>query len=406
MRVVWLHTDLRIYWPARLDALGTALQARGDELHVVEIASQGSPYDFAGVGATDPTRRWSVLFEGRSVRSLSPRQMTGAVATWLANANPDVVAAGGIAFPSGAATVRWCRANRRGVIIFDNVRSEDVPRGVIVNAIKRRIYANVDAMLIPGPSHVESYLGWGLSLERLFYGLQAIDSQRFAEVAASTREKADEVRTTHKLPWRYFLGVGRLITQKNWEMVIRAYAAYRQETPEDPWGLVLIGDGEDMVRLQDIAKGVGADGIEMRGTVTGLSLSEHYALASCFVLPSYGETWGLVVNEAMASGLPVLVSDRCGCASTLVEKGVNGWTFAPDDVGELARLMVGIAKRSPSELRAMGRESERIISQWSMARFVDGALGAIDACREVRRGYRSWLDRAVISMWNGRYRPV
>ena len=68
-------------------------------------------------------------------------------------------------------------------------------------------------------------------------------------------------------------------------------------------------------------------------------LKPFYHNASWFILPSrFGETWGLVVNEAMASGLPVLVSEQSGCASTLVKKGINGYTFSPNDENGLSDL--------------------------------------------------------------------
>ena len=403
MRIVWLHTDLRLYWPARLAGLNAALRARGDELHVIEVATAGSPYDFEGHQSRPD---WSVLFQGRDIHTLAPRQVTGAVMLRLNEVKPDIVAAGGIAFSSGAAAVRWCRDNHRGVVIFDDARIQDVPRSSIVNMIKRRIYMNVDAMFVPAMSHLETCATWGFDRERVFFGVDVVDNAWFAAHVKDARANCDGLRASMKLPARFFLGVGRLIAKKNWSALIAAYARYLTLTKGDALGLVFVGDGPERERLESYAVSLGLSDVRFAGTVVGAALCDYYGLAECFVLPSYGETWGLVVNEAMACGLPVLVSDRCGCAKTLVEEGVNGWTFSPADSDGLARLMLRVASQSQNELMAMGRESERIISDWSLDRFVSGAVAAIDACRDVRRGYRSLLDRAIINLWNGRYRPV
>ena len=93
-------------------------------------------------------------------------------------------------------------------------------------------------------------------------------------------------------------------------------------------------------------------------------LKTIYRNATFFILPSkYGETWGLVVNEAMASRLPVLVSNQAGCASTLVKKGVNGFTFSPDNINELSELLYRMDKLTDQIRNEMGQKSREIISE-------------------------------------------
>jgi glycosyltransferase involved in cell wall biosynthesis len=101
-------------------------------------------------------------------------------------------------------------------------------------------------------------------------------------------------------------------------------------------------------------------------------LPRFYAHAGAFVHASTTEQWGLVVNEAMASGLPVLVSNLCGCAPELVVEGINGFTFDPRDVDELARGMRRIASMDESERAGLASAGQRRVSAWGLERFAAG----------------------------------
>jgi len=106
-------------------------------------------------------------------------------------------------------------------------------------------------------------------------------------------------------------------------------------------------------------------------------LPAYYANAGAFIHASTTEQWGLVVNEAMASGLPVLVSNRCGCAMDLVKEDLNGWTFDPNDLTQLAQFMVKMSTDEERRLE-MGRASPGIISEWDTNRFFSGLSAAVD----------------------------
>jgi glycosyltransferase involved in cell wall biosynthesis len=128
--------------------------------------------------------------------------------------------------------------------------------------------------------------------------------------------------------------------------------------------LVIVGSGPWEQRLKKIAQSKNLKGICWPGFKQVDELPAYYALASCFVLPSVSEPWGLVVNEAMACGLPVLVSDRCGAAGDLVFPGINGYVFDPFDAAGLARLMQCM---SAGELnrKEMGQASKRLVANYT-----------------------------------------
>lgn len=373
----------------------------------MEIAGKGSPYTFDTKVHSDEHLSWCVLFpEGDLVR-MQGREMAKAVEQKLKELGPDVVMAGGIAFSSGAAAVRWARQNRRGVIIFDNVRGEDVPRSALTEFVKHRLYANVDAMLIPAESHIRSFVQWGVPRTQLYFGLNVVDNAVFSFRTAVFRPSTEEFRRRNGLPLRFFLGVGRQVAKKNWLMCLEAYRHYRHHCPVCPWGLVLVGDGPERKELEVMIRDRAIPDVQLPGPIHGDALIAYYAAAGALVLPSlYGETWGLVVNEAMACGLPVLVSEQCGCAETLVHNGINGWRFSPDRPEELTEHMLQISGLSDQDYQKMVSASQELIRPWGIERFVEGAMAAIDACRDVTRGFTSRFDRLLISLWNGRFRPT
>ena len=200
----------------------------------------------------------------------------------------------------------------------------------------------------------------GMPRERIFLGYDAVDNDyftkgaataRIAEREARKRGELSEVRIRYALPARYFLASARLIEKKNLPRLIDAYARYRSLARNEPWDLVLLGDGPLRPALCSQLHALGLDAsVHLPGFIQYEELPVYYGLAETFVHASTTEQWGLVVNEAMASGLPVLVSNRCGCASDLVKEGENGIIFDPYKTDVIAWVMLGVAKmRKPRE---------------------------------------------------------
>jgi 1,2-diacylglycerol 3-alpha-glucosyltransferase len=408
LRVAAVHTSFSLYWPARLNALSRKLQENGTELHVIEVTADPGPYSFArGPSLLELNGRIKQLFGDMAIASLKSPAIASRVWDALESLKPDVVVAGAIAFTPGATAVRWCRSRRRGVVVMDDARLSDVPRSAAVNAIKRRIYANVDAMFVPAPSHLDMCQFFGFDPDSVFYGVDVVDNERLQSQVKSHRSSALRRVRDHELPRQFFVGVGRQVPKKNWPFLIDAYAAYRAAAGNAAWDLVLVGEGPDRALIESQIAGAMTAGVHLLPFLTPDEISIVYAGATSLVLPSlFGETWGLVVNEAMACGLPVLVSDQCGCASTLVKPDVNGWTFSPTDQAELTSLLTRISSRDAAVVEQMGAASLQIIADWSLNRFSDGAFAAIQWCAPIRRGFASIADRVLFSIWKGRFRPT
>ena len=123
----------------------------------------------------------------------------------------------------------------------------------------------------------------------------------------------------------------------------------------------------------------------------------YYALADAYVQPSTVEQWGLAVNEAMAAGLPVLVSEYCGCARDLVQVGQNGFVFDPYQESQLTRFMLEVSSSS-CDRTAMGRSSQAIISRWTPDTFAQNLVRAADTACSKPRSRKAWADRLLLKL--------
>jgi glycosyltransferase involved in cell wall biosynthesis len=124
-------------------------------------------------------------------------------------------------------------------------------------------------------------------------------------------------------------------------------------------------------------------------------LPAYYGLAGAYIQASTTEQWGLVVNEAMAAGLPVIISNRCGCAPDLVEEGRNGYTFDPYDLDALAGLLRKIAA-DDCDRAAMGQASREIIARWTPQTFAENLGKAAEAALNAPRPQANLLDKALL----------
>ena len=148
-------------------------------------------------------------------------------------------------------------------------------------------------------------------------------------------------------------------------MLLRAFAKVRQNSDRPRMVLKLVGYGPLEDSLRQLALDLGIAGlVEFAGKAWQAELPQIYRSADVFILPSAREAWGLVVNEAMLSGLPVVVSDRCGCAVDLVT-AETGWTFSPHDEGELVNVLSRVASTPRAQLERMGSVARTLSSEYS-----------------------------------------
>jgi glycosyltransferase involved in cell wall biosynthesis len=306
---------------------------------------------------------------------------------------PDAVAVPGWGYIDALAALQWSLLHRVPVVCMSDSMARDERRRWWKEIVKRRFIRCYSAALVAGTPHADYLVHLGMSADWIFQGYDAVDNEYFAQGAKEVRSQKSEVRRRCGLPEKYFLVPRRFIWEKNLARLLEAYALYRKKSEARSqksevgktkiWDLVLVGDGPLQSSILNFRSSLGLDAcVHMPGFKQYKELPDYYGLASTVILPSVSETWGLVVNEAMASGLPVLVSSRCGCAKDLVQEGVNGFTFDPFNVEELAELMLKVSAVN-FPLSAFGSQSQRIISNWGPERFAAGLKSAVDKAIEV-----------------------
>lgn len=332
---------------------------------VIELAASTSVYPW-GADKSSFEEDLETIEQGE-ISQLSKRRLIQGLLARLESLQPDVIAITGYSDPWMRAAARWAKRRRRGVILMFATTAGDRPRTFWRESLKRWwIGRYVDAGLVGGTRQRAYLEQLGLSPSRIWEGYNVVDNEFIAREVGNIQSTGRSAGAD--VPPDSFLYVGRLAPEKNLSGLLTAYGKYREEAA-NPRDLVLVGDGPLRNELGELAKKLRLQGIRFFGAQPFEQLPAFYALARCLVLPSLSEPWGLVVNEAMASGLPVLVSERCGCSPDLIQEGVNGYTFDPYDHEQLAALLERMTNLSEDDLAEMGRASQLIIRDYSPERW-------------------------------------
>ncbi len=428
MRLAVLFDNFGPYHRARLQAASAEV-----ELVAVQTAKQSAEYAWQSE-AQAAAFRVVTLFASGTSGQVTASELSARISSCLAQLRPKVVAVPGWSSPAAFAALRWCLLNRVPVVAMSESTAWDERRVGWKEWVKRQLVGGFSAALVGGTPHADYLAQLGMPRERIFLGYDVVDNGYFQTNAETLKSETlpgeiggaisrakeplkEEVRKKHGLPERYFLASARFIEKKNLPRLIEAYAIYREKAeklkPEKlkagapssdlrppssaPWSLVLLGDGALRPELERLISDLGLQSsISLPGFKQYPDLPAYYGCASAFIHASTTEQWGLVVNEAMASGLPVLVSKRCGCAADLVQDGVNGFTFDPYGVEAMAQAMMRISAFQDVSLSEFGDASRRIISEWGPARFASGFKQAVAKTLEVGPTKPAVLRRVLL----------
>ena len=387
------------YQTARL----VAAQQLIPRLTIIEISGVGS-YNIPGWRAPEADQLPFVqsLFRNKTFHEIGTAELRRELHAHLSahKAGIDSVAILGWGNRDALCALEWAAGNGVPVITMSESQIIDEVRSSWKEAIKRQLVGCFSAGLAGGTSHAAYLVELGLPADTVFLGYDVVDNNFFANGAQKVRESEGKDENASGLPENFFLASARFIGKKNLSRLVEAYARYRHLTlPSEPWSLVLLGDGPLRETIESQISALGLhDNVVLPGFKQYLELPAYYGRARAFIHASTAEQWGLVVNEAMACGLPVLVSNRCGCAADLVKDGVNGFTFDPFNVEEMAKCMAKLSSSDRAGFSGMAAASLRIVAEWGPKRFAEGFLAATRKALETGARGGSFVQRLLLRL--------
>ena len=386
LAVVW--PDFNFYHIARFRALHEKL---GNRLLGIEL--------IGGVG-DDETTQWRyskrdglpivTLFPHKDMRGLSRKALGRAIVDKLKEWRADIIFVNGYSTPELRIVIDWAYKNNKRCFTFFESKKDDFKRFFISEYFKKRIVTKLSGAICGGKLHREYLTELGMPEENIFFGYNVIDNNFFKEKSFLAQENAELNRKEYGLPKNYFVTSSRLIKKKNLSRLLDAYKAYRKrfnaaksrvssETDDKiPWGLVLCGAGTEGAFLEKKVKREKIKGVNFAGPKEPKELALHYGLASAFILASTREQWGLAINEAMASGLPILATNIAGASRELVEDGINGYKFNPLDKNRLSELMLDMTCLDEAKRLEMRKNNQERISSYSPEYFAENIIKAIE----------------------------
>jgi glycosyltransferase involved in cell wall biosynthesis len=274
------------------------------------------------------------------------------------------------------AAALWARSHGRESVLMTESTAFDHVRVARKELLKMLVIRSLFGWAVAGgKAHVAYLRQLGFPEHRIVGRYDVVDNATISEGVSLARDGGEP---PCGLTRPYFLYVGRLSEEKNVGALLESWEAYRREG--GTWPLILVGDGPERERLRDrAARSIAPEEVFLAGLKSSCEVIPFYAFAGCFVLPSSREPWGLVVNEAMAAGLPVLVSNRCGCCADLVEEGSNGMTFDPHDGAAIARQLHAVEQLTEEQRRRMGQRSRERIDSYTPRAFGDSVASILEA---------------------------
>jgi len=360
-----------------------ALASQSDiELDVVLLAEQEANRQWR-VQMANPSFSCRVLpgVHGFVARRELHLHLNWGVRRAIRRTHPDVLIVSGYDNLAYWLALLWSRVYGIPLVLWfeSSLLSAKHRRGIIAGA-KRFFVRRADAYVAFGTKAAECLMALGANLKTVFTGPNTVNMEWYRDRSTEVRQGPSFPNLRSSYPEVMLLYVGQLIERKNLTRLLDALGRLADPTI----GLFLVGSGPMEPELRALCHSHGVRNVFFEGFKQQAELLQYYALADALVLPSTTEVWGLVVNEALASGLYVLCSNRAGAAYDLIKEGWNGRTFDPYNVDQLADL-IRETKDQIQEIRERRDAiSEHACREFSIERSAKAFLDAIRAVMEER----------------------
>ncbi len=369
LKIAVVFTNYGPYHIARVSALYQHCHRIGWDVVGIELARSEAEYAWKTNLKNIPFPLISVI-KDRQREEVNNYYLLPKLYSFLTKIKPDVVLIAGYFESAMIATLFWSLWHGKLPILLSETTETDFSRSWWRETLKRRLITSYKSALVGGKPQKRYLMKLGIPEEAIFSGYDVVGNDVF---------HPDKIKSlAPPLENPYFLTINRFIPKKNLPFLISAYANYRQIAKGKVWDLVLCGDGEMRSQIEQQIDKLGLNQyIHLTGFLQQKEMLPYFAHAGCFIHASTHEQWGLVVNEAMAAGLPVLVSNRCGCFEDLVVEGINGFGFDPYNNQQLTNLMHKISS-DEIDLEQLRQAAWQHIQKFSPDYFAEGLIQAIE----------------------------
>jgi glycosyltransferase involved in cell wall biosynthesis len=350
--------------PYRIPVFNALAQQEGIDLRVVFLAETDASLRQWQIYRDEIRFAYEVLPSWRFRIGANSVLLNWRVRASLKKFAPEAIICGGYNYPAAWEALSWSRRKGADFILWSESNQYDA-RSLRrwVESLKAHFLASCNRFVVPGKSSFEYLQLLGVAADKIFTAPDAVDNNWFEASANIARSQSAELRNRLGLPGRFILFAGRLVPEKGIFDLLEAYGRLEDDVRSSV-GLVFAGDGKSRVDLERSAKRISLGTIHVAGFAQREDLAAMYGLADVFVLPTHSDPWGLVVNEAMACGLPVIVTSVAGCAADLVDDGRNGYVVPAADSDKLSRAIDAVL-RNPELKRQMSALSKERIRQYS-----------------------------------------
>jgi glycosyltransferase involved in cell wall biosynthesis len=337
----------------------------GYELKVIHIAvSEKGRESLGAIDLSIHNYPYTLLFD-KNIDNVPLLAKTFRLLKEVIKFKPDLIVTPGWDSPSYFFIALMSKLlNIKTVISVDSTEFDN-KRTALKETVKKIILKLYDASFTYGKASSDYVEKLGMSSSRIFVKLNAVHKTAIERLYEENKDNSHNLRESLGLKPYNFLFVGRLIPEKNIETLIEAFKNLKESsTRAELWGLIIVGDGPLMDKLKNIVDEYNISDVVFVGGKPWNETIVYYLLSSVFVLPSISEPWGLVVNEAMICGLPVIVSRKAGASFDLVVEGENGFIFEPTDVAMLTDIMRKFID-GEVDMEQMGNRSKEIIKDYT-----------------------------------------
>jgi glycosyltransferase involved in cell wall biosynthesis len=363
MKVLIIHN---ILWAHYKSALFQSISNNADpdtEVRVVHLAKNDITRKSMESAAFEYDYPYDVLFD-KYIEELSFFEKFWKLLTYILAYKPDIINVTGYAVdPAISMSIFIGKVLGKKVILSTETSTTDNAKTFIKESIKKLFIKASDAFICFGSTSADYVLELGGKPNQIIEKRAAVvDDKTLLKQFNAAKEEG--FKLSSPTPKHNFIFVGRLIDVKNLPFLFKVFAEIKQteETAKD-WGLIMLGDGDLKEELQKLRSDLKLEDVTFLPPVAWYDVPKYYTVADVLLLTSTSEAWGLVVNEAMVCGLPVIVSDKCGCHLDLING--NGFVFQSNDAVGLKIAILSLMK--DEKLRTeMGQKSKEVIKNFSL----------------------------------------